>query len=79
MDTESLPLFAQNSPRAGLRDRRREQHDPHLRAARKLAKAIRRTADRSPQQQRAGRLICQHLIAMLNETVSEQDNVSPTH
>ena len=42
------------------------QHaDRHLRAARKLSRKIRATADRSPEQTRAGQLICRHLIAML--------------
>ena len=42
--------------------------DRHLVAARRLAKAIRRLPDHSVEQTRAGQAICQHLIALLEDS-----------
>lgn len=39
----------------------------HLRIARKLSRQIGRAADRSTEQERMGRLVCRHLIAMLKD------------
>jgi phosphate uptake regulator len=39
----------------------------HLLAARRLARRMARFADESPEQLRAGRQICRHLVAMLKE------------
>ena len=41
--------------------------DPHLIAANRLARAIRRMPDHSPEQTRAGQAICRHLLALLEE------------
>ena len=41
--------------------------DPHLIAANRLARAIRRLPDHSPEQTRAGQAICRHLLALLEE------------
>ena len=73
---ETLPLFAE------LPDSKppdvapaQSQHpveaaaDKHLRAARRLAKAIRRLPDQSDQQVKTGRAICRHLIALLEGDV----------
>jgi hypothetical protein len=43
----------------------------HLIAARRLSRRIGRYADQSPEQLRAGRLICRHLVAMLKEAEAE--------
>jgi hypothetical protein len=50
---------------AGATRHAREAGDRHLRAARKLSRAIRRLPDRSPEQTRAGLAICAHLKALL--------------
>lgn len=65
MSGTSLPLFSelQERPR-----RTRARLDPHLQAARQLSRRIARLPDQSPEQVRAGQLICRHLIAMLEET-----------
>jgi hypothetical protein len=65
MPRASLPLFEDlppltRSPR-GLEDR-------HLQAARQLSRRMARLPDQSPEQLRAGQLICRHLIAMLQQT-----------
>lgn len=48
--------------------RRRTPVNPHLAAARKLSKDIRRLPDGSQEQTLTGRAICQHLRALLRET-----------
>ena len=48
--------------------RRRRPVNPHLAAARKLSKDIRRLPDGSQEQTLTGRAICQHLRALLRET-----------
>ena len=45
--------------------RRRRPVNPHLAAARKLSKDIRRLRDGSQEQTLTGRAICQHLRALL--------------
>jgi len=40
--------------------------DRHLVAARRLSRAIGRIPSHSPEQVRTGRLICRHLLAMLD-------------
>ena len=73
---ETLPLFAEltdsKSPDVAPAQ---SQHaveaagDKHLRAARRLAKAIRRLPEQSEQQVKTGRAICRHLIALLEGEV----------
>jgi hypothetical protein len=62
----SLPLFDEPeavppAPAAGER---------HLRAARQLSRHMGRLPDQSPEQLRAGHLICRHLIAMLEASAA---------
>ncbi len=73
---ETLPLFTEllNSESPDVASAQ-SQHpveaaaDKHLRAARRLAKAIRRLPERSEQQVKTGRAICRHLIALLEGEV----------
>ena len=71
---ETLPLFAESAPVAGSEEQTLDASprpavesdaDRHLRAATRLAKAIRRLPERSAQQVKTGRAICRHLIALL--------------
>jgi hypothetical protein len=65
-EPQSLPLFAaHDEPNEAPRARPSRSVDPHLAAARRLSRAIRRTRDRSPEQLQTGRAICRHLVAML--------------
>ncbi len=73
---ETLPLFAElpNAQTLSVssvqaRPAVEPVADKHLRAARRLAKAIRRLPDRSAQQVKTGRAICRHLIALLEDDV----------
>ena len=60
---QSVPETAKaRAPRRNLGLR-----DPHLIAANRLARAIRRLPDHSPEQTRAGQAICRHLLALLEE------------
>ena len=60
--------------------RRRRPVNPHLAAARKLSKDIRRLRDGSQEQTLTGRAICQHLRALLQESeVPETDQESKLH
>lgn len=52
---------------AGATSAARGGGDPHLVAARRLARAIGRLPDHSPEQTRAGQAICRHLLALLEE------------
>ena len=64
------PVAAQTSAvvaHASARDRQQR----HLLAARRLSRRIARLPDHSPEQLRAGRLICRHLVAMLKEAEVE--------
>jgi hypothetical protein len=65
MTRASLPLFdelpAREQPVRARKDR-------HLQAARQLSRRIARLPDQSPEQLRAGQLICRHLVAMLEES-----------
>ena len=66
MTDSSLPLFDDPVPvTAAPAVRVAGEH--HLQAARKLSKRMARLADQSPEQARAGHLICRHLIAMLEQ------------
>jgi hypothetical protein len=56
--------------RADRRVAGRASADRHLRAARRLARAIRRLPDRSDEQTRTGLAICAHLRALLAEADS---------
>jgi hypothetical protein len=79
---ESMPLFADlpepavpSSLPPGVKQRdsqssSKHKAERHLVAANRLAKAIRRLPDHSPEQTRAGQAICQHLIALLEESSS---------
>jgi hypothetical protein len=46
----------------------------HLQAARRLSRRIARLPDHSPEQLRAGRMICRHLVAMLEEAAAETES-----
>ena len=60
--------------------RRRRPVNPHLAAARKLSKDIRRLRDGSQEQTLTGRAICQHLRALLQEAeVPETDQETKLH
>jgi hypothetical protein len=60
--------------------RRRRPVNPHLAAARKLSKDIRRLRDGSQEQTLTGRAICQHLRALLQESeVPETDQETKLH
>ena len=87
MDTQTLPLFegttsearsaehpAQlgNAPQPGD-PRQHRNGNAHLRAVRRLYRDVRRAKHRSPQQTRAGQLICRHLIALLQSEESSPD------
>ena len=63
MSNASLPLFEDPPPSP----QRRSDAERHLRAARQLARRMARLPDLSPEQTRAGHLICRHLIAMLEQ------------
>ena len=59
---------------------RRRPVNPHLAAARKLSKDIRRLPDGSEEQTLTGRAICQHLRALLQEAeVPETDQETKLH
>jgi hypothetical protein len=84
MATETLSLFgplASVNPaleQAAARGPRPDpQTDPHLHAARRLSRQIRRTVDGSPQQTRAAHLICRHLVAMLHADTTHPNR--PSH
>ena len=63
---------AQRLARARItRDRRPINESSHLVAARRLSKAIRRAPNRA-EEARIGRMVCGHLIALLEETDKEQ-------
>jgi hypothetical protein len=68
--SQSLPLFddpphaESGAPAAAVAARDAQQR--HLNAARRLSRRIARLPDQSPEQERAGPLICRHLVAMLN-------------
>ena len=62
---ETLPFGPDpRSERAG------EPVNPHLAAARRLSRQIRRLPDHSEAQTRAGQAICQHLQLLLRESES---------
>ena len=74
MSQDSLWLFDDPSPdnRAATDAQLR-----HLNAARRLSKRIARLPDPSPEHQRTGRLICRHLVAMLN--VAQAQSATTPH
>ena len=74
MSQDSLSLF-EDPPR----DRRaaKDVQLRHLNAARRLSKRIARLPDPSPEHQRTGRLICRHLVAMLN--VAQAQSIKTPH
>jgi hypothetical protein len=59
----AVAAAAAQPPRADSQAAQRQ----HLLAARRLARRMARFADQSPEQLRAGRQICRHLVAMLKE------------
>ena len=69
--SESLPLFRELEPAHGKRAVRGRSLSPHLRAARRLSRVVRKLPDYSDEQTRAGQAICRHLIALLAEPVRE--------
>ncbi len=81
---ESLPLFIELEP-ARKREsvvlnrsvNRNRSVNPHLRAARRLSRAVRKLPDYSEEQTRAGQAICRHLIALLEETAQEPTGSTP--
>jgi hypothetical protein len=52
----------------------RDRQQRHLQAARRLSRRIARLPDHSPEQLRAGRMICRHLVAMLEEAAAETES-----
>ena len=75
--SESLPLFRElEPPRDGKRVVRDRSLNPHLSAARRLSRVVRRLPDHSAEQTRAGQAICRHLIALLQEAA--QEHTDPT-
>lgn len=68
----SLPLFDDPAP-AAAPTQVGVASDRHLRAARQLSKRMARLTDQSPEQTRAGHLICRHLIAMLEQAQPAED------
>jgi len=57
------------------------RRDPHLEAARLLARRIGRLPDHSPEQVRAGQQICRHLVEMLRaqSTASDASGAGASH
>ncbi len=57
----------------------------HLAAARKLQWQLRRTRSHSPEEVKTGRLICRHLLALLNEAADrsqgglDAEHAAPRH
>jgi len=73
---ESLWLFAEAvRPEPALR---RRSADPHLDAARRLARRIGTLVDHSPEQVQTGQLICRHLLAMLRASEGDDPPDAPT-
>ena len=70
MTRTSLPLFDE-LPQGDRPARTRK--DRHLLAARQLSRRIARLPDQSPEQLRAGQLICRHLVAMLEQSKAADD------
>ena len=70
MTRTSLPLFDELPQR---KRRPRAIEERHLQAARQLSRRIARLPDQSPEQLRAGKLICRHLLAMLEQTQAAND------
>ena len=76
-DTTSDDALSQaRAPVAEHRDAANTQQR-HLLAARRLARRMARLPDQSPEQVRAGRMICRHLVAMLKE--AEAQAATPPH
>jgi hypothetical protein len=71
----SLPLFDDPAPAAAT-PVARAAPEHHLQAARRLSKRMARLADQSPEQVRAGHLICRHLIAMLEQAQTAETTTS---
>ncbi len=82
---ESLPLFSDLEPVRGGRGgkgivRNRNRNRPvnrHLRAARRLSRAVRKLPDYSEEQTRAGQAICRHLLALLEEAAEQPSDSTP--
>jgi hypothetical protein len=68
---EAVPRTA--SPVVGHSDTR-DRQQRHLQAARRLSRRIARLPDHSPEQLRAGQMICRHLVAMLEEAAAESES-----
>jgi transposase len=69
-ETVSDEPSSSKAPVAEHRDAR-DQQQRHLLAARRLARGMARLPDQSPEQVRAGRMICRHLVAMLKEAEAQ--------
>jgi hypothetical protein len=70
MTRTSLPLFDELPQRE---QPARARKDRHLQAARQLSRRMARLPDQSPEQLRAGQLICRHLVAMLEQCKPVKD------
>ena len=70
MTRTSLPLFDELPQRERPA---RARNDRHLQAARQLSRRMARLPDQSPEQLRAGQLICRHLVAMLEQSKAADD------
>ncbi len=64
---DELPCAEATASVASAAPPRRDAQQQHLRAARRLARQMRRFADQSAEQVHAGQQICRHLVAMLEE------------
>jgi DNA-binding transcriptional LysR family regulator len=74
--SSTLPLFDEfGSPAVTTTDR----GDRHLRAARRLSRAIRRLPDGSAEQTRTGLAICAHLRALLAESNLAESNLAESN
>ncbi len=69
---DDAPLPGSDAPTAAAAAARDAQQR-HLNAARRLSRRIARLPDQSPEQARAGLLICRHLVAMLNAAQHETE------
>jgi len=82
MKGETKDLFAgmaQPAPGSGLSGQSPNQPHrqiDHLEATRRLRMKLRRAQSHSPEEVKAGRLICRHLLAMLDEAQLNDTQVS---
>ena len=71
-DATSNEVAPKETSRVGHSDTH-DRQQRHLQAARRLSRRIARLPDHSPEQLRAGQMICRHLVAMLEEAAAETE------